>query len=381
MNIAVIGGGFSGLIFSLKFLKAGADVTLYEEHLRVGYPPHCTGLVSGRVVALIGEAARKSIISRYDTLTLESEGSEVRLKVLGDVYKLDRIMLEELLLEEAEARGLKVLLGSRVSRISPRGLVEVGGAVRSYDSIILAEGYYGSLRGKLGLGYFNPPVYGVNIEYRRGDAGAGNILVSFDPQTSHKFFSWNLKVRDTILAGTGVRDPRLLKQRIRALEKKHSLSETVKTYGGPILTGPPPPKLSMGKIHVVGDAGGLNKPLTGGGLYPNSLAAELSLRLLKSVGDANRALNEALNIVAGRLKIQYKMVRLILEDNSMVKTAIDAAVQTRLNVEMGKLDYDRHEEIITRLARNPLKTARTAMEALRKAPVTTLKTTLKLLLT
>lgn len=379
MNIAVIGGGFSGLIFSLKFLKAGADVTLYEEHLRVGYPPHCTGLVSGRVVALIGEAARKSIISRYDTLTLESEGSEVRLKVLGGVYKLDRIMLEELLLEEAEARGLKVLLGSRVSRISPRGLVEVGGAVRPYDSIILAEGYYGSLRGKLGLGYVNPPVYGVNIEYRRGDAGAGNILVSFDPQTSHKFFSWNLKVGDTILAGTGVRDPRLLKQRIRALEKKHSLSETVKTYGGPILTGPPPPKLSMGKIHVVGDAGGLNKPLTGGGLYPNSLASELSLKLLKETRNINNALNKALNTVAGRLKMQYKIAKLILENTNLVKAALEATLQTGLNIEIGELDYDRHEEIITKLAKNPVKTVETTIKTLKKTPATTLKVILKML--
>ncbi|MFN4046371.1 MAG: NAD(P)-binding protein [Acidilobaceae archaeon] len=380
MNIAVIGGGFSGLIFSLKLLKAGADVTLYEEHMKVGYPPHCTGLVSGRVVALIGGAARKSIISYYDTLILESEGSEVRLNVSGGVYKLDRIMLEELLLEEAENEGLRISMGSRVSRVSPRGSVEVGGTVRAYDSVILAEGYYGSLRGKLGLKHVNPPVYGVNLEYRRGDADAGSILVSFDPRTSHKFFSWNLRVGDSILAGTGARDPRLLKLRIRALEKKHGLSGVVKAYGGSILTGPPSTELSVGKVHIVGDAGGLNKPLTGGGLYPNSLAAELSLRLLSRSGDVNEALSRALNMVAGRLRIQYRMAKPILDDSKLVKAAVEAAAQTKLNIDMGGLDYDEHEEIIVKLARNPAKTARTAIETLRKAPANTLKAALKFLL-
>ncbi len=380
MNIAVVGGGFSGLIFSLKLLKAGADVTLYEDHMRVGYPPHCTGLVSGRVVALIGEAARKSIMSRYEKLTLESGGVEVRLKVSGGVYKLDRIMLEELLLEKAESEGLRVSMGSKVSKVSPRGLVEVGGAVKAYDSIILAEGYYGSLRGRLGIGYINPPVYGVNLEYRRGNTDAESILVSFDPQTSHKFFSWTLKVGDAILAGTGVRDPKLLKQRVQALERKLSLSGMIKAYGGSILTGPPPPRLSLGKIHIVGDAGGLNKPLTGGGLYPNSLAAELSLRLLKRIREPNETLNKALNLIAERLSMQYKIAKLILGDSELVKTALEAASQTRLNIEIGELDYDRHEEIIAKLAANPVKTVETTIKTLGKAPTTMLKAALKLLL-
>ena len=43
-----------------------------------------------------------------------------------------------------------------------------------------------------------------------------------------------------------------------------------RVYGGVVLTGPPTLTPCKDKVCALGDAAGLNKPLTGGGLYPTT---------------------------------------------------------------------------------------------------------------
>ena len=71
--------------------------------------------------------------------------------------------------------------------------------------------------------------------------------------------------------------PETLKRFIRLAERRFKLRSPLKAYGGPVILGPPPASdmLYKNNIVVVGDAGGLTKPLTGGGLFPNALLARL----------------------------------------------------------------------------------------------------------
>jgi flavin-dependent dehydrogenase len=363
LRVAVIGGGFSGLIFSLKLLEVGADVTLFEEHDVVGYPPHCTGLVSRRVLGFIGAPAFKSITSKFDGVVLYGGGSRVALTVRGGVFKLERVRLERLMLEEALSRGLKAVMGVAVKRVSPRGVVEYGDS-RVFDSIILADGYYGSLHRSLGIGYTNPPVYGVNVEYGSPEGFKG-VTIIFDNSIARGFFSWVVGLEDRVLAGLGVRNPRLIARDLRTLERRVGLKGRISAYGGPIITGPPSETLSLGRVHVVGDAGGLNKPLTGGGLYPNSLAATLATRMVKEGIDVNDALARSLNMVAGMLRKQYRIARAVLESGALERT-LKMVAEEKLGEAVGEVDYDHHEQV--------------ASLALRKAVWKTLKVGVKTLI-
>jgi flavin-dependent dehydrogenase len=342
LRVAVIGGGFSGLIFSLKLLEAGVDVTLFEEHSIVGYPPHCTGLVSSRVLGFIGAPAFKSTVSRFDGITLSNASSHVTFRVRGGLFKLERVKLERVMLEEALSKGLKAVMGVIVRRVSPRGVVDYGDS-SVFDSIIVADGYHGSIHRSLGIGYFNPPVYGVNVEYGMV-TGSRRVTVVFDSSISRGFFSWLVEMDHGVLAGLGARNPKLLAKSLRALEEKFGLRDRMSAYGGPVITGPPAETLSIGRVHVVGDAGGLNKPLTGGGLYPNSLAASLAKRMILEGVDVNTALSKSLNTVSSMLRKQYKLAKAVLE-GGVIERILDLMAEEEVGEAVGSVDYDHHEEI------------------------------------
>ncbi len=366
MRVAVIGGGFSGLIFSLKLLEAGADVTLFEEHDVVGYPPHCTGLVSRRVLGFIGAPAFKSLVSKFDSLTLSNGSHHVTLRIRDGLFKLDRVKLERLMLEEALSKGLKAVLNATVKRVSPRGIVEYGD-YRVFDSVIVADGYYGSVHRGLGVGYTKPPVYGVNVEYST-PPGSKGVTVVFDSSITKGFFSWLVVMDDRVLAGLGVRSPELLGRSLKILERRLGLKDRISAYGGPIITGPPAETLSLGRIHIVGDAGGLNKPLTGGGLYPNSLAAVIAKRMIREGFDVNESLSKSLAIVSGMLRKQYRIAKAILEGNVVEKVLRLVAEEGVASV-VGDVDYDHHEEIPSLALRKALwKTLKISVKAVARNP-------------
>jgi len=379
VEVAVVGGGFSGLIFTLKLIEAGANVTLYEEHNRVGYPPHCTGLVSSRVVSLIGGPAFKSIISRYDSIIFAGKNSSIRAKIKGGIYKLDRVKLEEYMLEEALSRGVKIKLNTRVSRVSLKGLIEANNSIARYDAVILAEGYRGLLRKSLNIGFNGTPIYGVNIEYEGFTSDDKTVKVIFDDKLSGDFFSWILGFNETILIGSGSEDPAYLRMGLARLEKMLGLSKKIRVYGGPVILGPASLRLSSGKIHVVGDAGGLNKPLTGGGLYPNSLAGELILKLYRETGDLNKAIETALRIVASKLRKQYRIARLILKNPRLQETLISVGSELKIDEKIGELDFDNHEEMITKIVMNP-SLIRAGVNVLFRDPIAVIKMLSRLLI-
>lgn len=341
MKVAVIGAGFAGLVIANNLLEAGAEVTIYEEHRRVGYPPHCTGIVSQRTVRLIGEPAERSIVDSYSKIYLESSRGLLALPLREPVYKLNRVRLEELMLERALSMGAKLIV-SRATRISPRGAVEAGGSRAIYDSVVLAEGLYGALRRDLGIGFAGKALYGLNVDYRN-ESGFRGILVSFG-RGSEGFFSWLVGHRDAMTVGAGTRSPARLRYLISSIESRYGLAGKLGSYGGRIVTGPPGERLSVGSVHVVGDAAGLNKPLTGGGLYPNALVAYVARRMIKSGAEINRAIYMAVRVVADKMRRQAALSGPVLAASSVIPALLSlyGALRGR---ELPALDFDDHEKI------------------------------------
>ncbi len=344
-RIGVVGGGFAGLIFALRLAEHGFNVDLYEEHDRVGYPPHCTGLVSERVVRILGQIAVDNIIGWYRGLSMGLGDRWVYIEPIGGIYRLDRVRLEHDMLDHFESLGGRAHMGVRVKRVEPSGLLYAGNRESRYDLIILSDGYHGVLHKSLDIGYEGSIVYGLNLIY--SNAMADDIIkVDFDPNVTSGLFAWILRIREGALLGTGVRDPGLIKLYVRRLEEKYNASAIHRIYGGPILLGPPARRLYIGKVVVVGDAAGLNKPLTGGGLYPNALAAELASKMIADGMDPLKSIINSVTKVALKLKRQYRIAKIILKDLDVLSLLIDASIKSGLPTLLkGKIDYDEHELI------------------------------------
>lgn len=349
MRIAVVGGGFSGLVFAYKLARRGYDVELYEEHTRVGFPPHCTGLVSSDTVELIGPPARRSIQATYRGVELEAGGSRCRINTRNRVVKLDRIRLEWELLEEAESHGARIRLGVRVDSLSREGVVSTReGGSRSYDLVVLAEGLHGRLRSLIGVEHRVVTTFGLNRELRgEGGEDGGYVWIGFEEGLEG--FRWRLPTPGALLVGALSRDPKRVKRAVAG-----GAGEGAGLYGGIVVHGPPLERPRRGRVLVVGDAAGFNKPLTGGGLYPNALLASMASSI-DLAGDRLEGLDGAVSKLVGRLRRQYRIARGYYRDPDagarLLKAAFDAGLCSVLD---GRIDYDGHEALLGLVAGRPL---------------------------
>ncbi|RLI28052.1 hypothetical protein DRO50_03625, partial [Candidatus Bathyarchaeota archaeon] len=66
-EVIVVGGGVCGLFCSLVLAKLGVDVTVFEEHERIGVPSHCAGHLSIRSLEKLGvyPLPRKIVENEY----------------------------------------------------------------------------------------------------------------------------------------------------------------------------------------------------------------------------------------------------------------------------------------------------------------------------
>ncbi|ADL19734.1 dehydrogenase (flavoprotein)-like protein [Acidilobus saccharovorans 345-15] len=369
MRAAVIGAGFSGLMFALSLAQGGVNVDLYEEHNRVGYPEHCTGLVSKATQDMIGRPALRSELGTIGSFVIAGPRLSLRLRASQPIVKLDRVRLEELMLEEAEAEGVNFISGAKV-RPLPSGEVLPPG--RSYDVIVLAEGFNGRLRGPLGIGFSGHPLFGVNAEFEGG--GEADFVARFDRSTSDGFFSWKVSVDGLTVVGTASRDPRGLGRLLEESMRVHGAEgKPLKTYGGPILTGPMPRRVRLGRVIAVGDAASMNKPLTGGGLYPSAAAARRAQALINGGARPADAVEEAVLGVLKVLRRTYRLSRLLHGRPEAVDVLIRAATDSGLAERVsGRIDYDVHDSLF----RESIKSWRfylAAADTIITSPVTSLR--------
>ncbi|UXD22297.1 hypothetical protein IPA_03300 [Ignicoccus pacificus DSM 13166] len=276
MRIAIVGAGFAGLIAARELSKV-SHVVIYEEHEEVGVPEHCTGIVSERVVEEIGESAKRNVEGYLEEFKVGlPSGKGITLKgPKRFTAKLNRVglekdLLEEILSEGVEFRNEMVLNVSKDARVNDE----------AYDRAIIAEGWRAELSKRLGIAHKARIVYGINFEVKGKTAHPGSVEIWFDKALAPGFFAWVVMLEDKAVVGTASEprkaNVRELAKKVKEIAEKRDLIKggVTKEYGGVILTGPPALSPCTTKVCSFGDAAGLNKPLTGGGLYPNTVIAK-----------------------------------------------------------------------------------------------------------
>lgn len=346
-DIAVVGAGYAGLVLAWRLAESGARVTVYEEHGedRIGLPRHCTGLVSARVVE--GLDAWRLVLDKYKTVEFAAQEEAVAVRPRGGVYRLDRVMLERTLYERASAAGVVFRFNTRVARVDPgTGKVHLDdGSVRSHGLVVVAAGSLGRVRG-ISVEAGPRRLTGWNMIYASGRAPPhGTIRVDFTPGLSTGFFAWVLPTRQGILAGSaaGPGEARRVRER---LEEAYGLRGRRDAYGGVVLAGPPTRPLVQGRSVLVGDAGGLVKPLTGGGLYPGLRVAELAASMINQGVKPGHAVARAAERVAYQLRRQHAIARILHYSPGLVEEGIRYARRAELGERLSdSIDYDAHESV------------------------------------
>lgn len=352
MTIAVVGGGPAGLLTSYYLTENNCDVTLFEEHFQIGYPKHCTGLVSYKTLREIPIDLIDCVEKVFEKVIIHSTNNtkdSLEIKI-QPVVKIDRPCIEKRIFDEIKKKNVIIRLGEKILLEKRKNHLVLKNHGVNYDLLIDARGTEGFLRKNEKAR--NRTLVGLNLVVKtRNKLSDDTLHVFFNNDLTPQFFSWAFPLRkDEVIIGGGFVNNNSINSLLHYfvknayLEKPYLIKEK---YGGIILRGPPIHTFYGENWVGIGDSIGLVKPVTGGGLYP----IISSIPFERKNQDCLDAINQLINNIATtitKLRKQYYLSRIIhskVFPNLLQKyTVISRFIGT--SREEVFLDYDEHEKNI-----------------------------------
>ena len=287
-EVIVVGGGVCGLFCSLVLAKLGVDVTVFEEHERIGVPSHCAGHLSIRSLEKLGvyPLPRKIVENEYRGAAFySSTGRSFEVEFSSPVTcAVNRTLFDNQIAKLAAEAGARIQLGTRVKAL----IVEKGFAKgviinrhgkherETANVVIDAEGISCRILRQAGLRGLDASmvVNGVSAEVdTAADVNEEFVEVYFGAAYAPAFYAWLMPRKDGTakigLAAKRENPNKFLEKLMRkhpVASKKLSKAKITRKAFHPITLGGPIPKTFTNGFLAVGDAASQVKPTTGGGV-------------------------------------------------------------------------------------------------------------------
>lgn len=290
-DVVVIGAGPAGLASARDLASLGHDVVVLEEHGTIGVPVHCTGLLGLDAFSEFG-ISRASILGIADRAQfVAADGSAV--VVDSDSVRaaiVDRAQFDQLLADAGRRAGAELRTGARVRSVSIEpdyvSIVVDGdaAAIRARACVVACGASYRFNR-QLGLGV--PRAFVQSAQLERTFCGPEHVEVHLGRAVAPRGFAWIVPF---------MRDGRAC-SRIglmcdsRAAVRFRAFGERLRARFGMERESWPDPRLKIlplgpvtrtygSRVLAVGDAAGLVKPTTGGGIYYSLISGRIAAETL-----------------------------------------------------------------------------------------------------
>lgn len=287
-DVLIVGGGPAGLHAGRLLASAGYRVELIEEHREIGAPVHCTGVLAREAFDRFDLAAG-SLLNELQTVRFMSPSGthfEYTTPTIEAVV-IDRKKFDRQLADEAIAAGVE-LQQARVTAVQPyeHGMrVVAGDRVRSARSVLLACGASYGLQRQLGLGM--PRLLMKSAQAELPADRPGDVEVHFGSAAAPRGFAWAVPVHrsDRAYVRVGVMCDGDAGAHFRAMVANLRPRWGIESAKGcaprlKALPLAPIDRTYADRVLVLGDAAGLVKPTTGGGIYYSLLSAQLAAETL-----------------------------------------------------------------------------------------------------
>jgi geranylgeranyl reductase family protein len=271
--------------------EQGFSVTVLEEHEKVGFPVHCTGLL-GREAFDEFDLPRRLILAHAGMARFwGAAGQSVPVgSQRVNAVVIDRGALDQHLADRAENAGAEVWRGVRAEAIEVTQ-DEVTIRARGTDQpvrarvCVLACGANYRFHRQLGLGL--PHVFLQSAQVETPFPDLSEIEVRFGREVAPSGFAWMVPLRRD-----GVSHARLgLMSETRSAERFETFVAELGRRVGVEPDAIPAPRRKMlplgpvarsyaDRVVAVGDAAGLVKPTTGGGIYYGLLSGQFAAEVI-----------------------------------------------------------------------------------------------------
>jgi geranylgeranyl reductase family protein len=287
-DVIVVGGGPAGLLAARDLAAAGFSVIVAEEHGQIGVPVHCTGVLGLDAFDELDLPRETVLDTVHAARFISADGSSLLIdhdRVRAAI--VDRAAFDAALAASAAAAGAEIRTGCRVRHIDVTAdgvTVSTPDGMLQARACVMACGANYRFNRRLGLGL--PRLFAHSAQREVPFPETDHVEVYLGRQIAAGGFGWLVPFRrgGQPHARVGV----MCESRARAAFKtlSHRIGarfDMVPEWGEPrvkILPLAPVDRTWSERVLAVGDAAGLVKATTGGGIFFGLLSGRIAADVL-----------------------------------------------------------------------------------------------------
>jgi digeranylgeranylglycerophospholipid reductase len=291
-DVIIVGGGPAGLRAGALLAGQGWDVALFEEHVTAGEPVHCTGVLAAEAYDEL-DLPRDPVLNSLSRVRFFApSGEEVDYTTPTiEALVIDRRLFDQQLHDRALAAGVHITSGIRATEITPeRASATVSfadGTSATARVVILACGANYVFQRRLGMGM--PSVFLQSAQVECAAGPIDTVQVHFGHRIAPSGFAWVVPVRrgPVTMARVGLMCEGHAAQHFRRFVDRLGAEAGLPPADHPsmeprskMLPLAPLRKTYSDRVLAVGDAAGLVKATTGGGIYYSLVSAGIAADVL-----------------------------------------------------------------------------------------------------
>lgn len=280
-RVAVVGAGPAGLSTALNTQMHGWDTIVIEEHLQIGKPVHCTGIISrSGVEELKLDISDITVNSIRGARIFSPSNQELQVKRSNTVaYIIERDKLDKKLAQKARDAGVKIKTNTRLLNYRNQTLfVESNGHGEILKSEILvgADGPYSKTRSIMGVNVAGEKFVHA-YQFRVKGSFDKNFVEVHLGDFAGGYFAWVAPENEEwARIGLATNSGGNVRQSFEKFVQKIGVgaSEKCDMCSALIPTGEPLREIVKDNVMLVGDAAFQTKATSGGGILSGIKAGQ-----------------------------------------------------------------------------------------------------------
>jgi len=281
-TITVVGAGPAGLIAAKHLAGAGWQVTVLEDHKKVGKPVQCAGLISKSGATVNKLPVQDCVLNEIQGAKIFAPNGETLSlhKYETVALVLDREKFDLNCLKEAQKLGVEVKTQCKLIDLRSDTVFlqhEERGEMLKTKIVVGADGANSKVRSLIGMQLPSDSFVNAFQIRAKGRFEKEFVQLHFG-SFAEKFFAWVIpESKEIARIGLGTTIQKNPKQALQDFLQKKSLEvERIEENAGLIPIEAPLREVSKGNTLLVGDAALHAKASTGGGIITGSIGARIA---------------------------------------------------------------------------------------------------------